>query len=511
MKARTLFVWSAVLTCAGAAHAVENLVFTPLPPCRVVNTNLAGGVMQVGVPRNFVLGGATTNYTSQGGSSTGCGIPGISTNAGSKLNVARAVSVNLVAVNATGNGHFRAWPTDLTVPNASVINYAAIGTNLANAIILPMCTTEGAIPCASGDITFQAFGSNAHLVVDVLGYFTAGSSAVGAPGNVALGRNALDSATTGNDNVALGREALTDNSVGASNIAIGAGALSNHTSYDENIAIGRDALLNDVAGEFNIAVGLNALSGHGDGISNIGIGRRALTANTTGRYNIAVGSNVARTLIEGYYNVVIGAEAMSQATSGSGNIAIGAYAGDNILTGSNDSIWIGNYGVAGDTNRIRIGIAQAATFIAGIRGVAVTGGHTVLIDANGQLGSVNSSMRGKQDVTPVGDASAALYALRPVAFRYKEQVSRGDDELQYGLIAEEVAESFPELATYDATGRADGVRYHLLVPLLLNELQRVSGELAAIVREQQEENRQLREVVGRLKAQQSALLVAGGN
>jgi hypothetical protein len=39
------------------------------------------------------------------------------------------------------------------------------------------------------------------------------------------------------------------------------------------------------------------------------------------------------------------------------------------------------------------------------------------------------------------------------------------------LIAEEVAEVYPELVIRDELGRIDGVRYDELAPLLLNEVQ----------------------------------------
>ena len=48
--------------------------------------------------------------------------------------------------------------------------------------------------------------------------------------------------------------------------------------------------------------------------------------------------------------------------------------------------------------------------------------------------------------------------------------------MQYGLIAEEVAETFPELLVRDADGRPQTVRYHLLTPLLLAEVQRLERE-----------------------------------
>jgi hypothetical protein len=61
--------------------------------------------------------------------------------------------------------------------------------------------------------------------------------------------------------------------------------------------------------------------------------------------------------------------------------------------------------------------------------------------------------------------------LRPVAFRYKPQI----DPMgltQYGLIAEEVADVYPDLVVYDRHGRPETVRYHLINALLLNEVQK---------------------------------------
>ena len=55
--------------------------------------------------------------------------------------------------------------------------------------------------------------------------------------------------------------------------------------------------------------------------------------------------------------------------------------------------------------------------------------------------------------------------------------------VQYGLIAEEVAKVYPELATRDAGGRIEGVRYDELAPMLLNEVQRQEARIKAQDRE----------------------------
>ena len=58
-------------------------------------------------------------------------------------------------------------------------------------------------------------------------------------------------------------------------------------------------------------------------------------------------------------------------------------------------------------------------------------------------------------------------------FRYKEANDEGNKPVQFGLIAEEVAETFPELVVYDANGKPETVSYHLLATLLLNEFQKM--------------------------------------
>jgi hypothetical protein len=67
-----------------------------------------------------------------------------------------------------------------------------------------------------------------------------------------------------------------------------------------------------------------------------------------------------------------------------------------------------------------------------------------------------------------------------VTFRFKERKAKGEQRLEYGLIAEEVAEVFPELVIYDGEGKPLTVRYHLLSSLLLNELQKLHSRLAAV-------------------------------
>jgi hypothetical protein len=80
----------------------------------------------------------------------------------------------------------------------------------------------------------------------------------------------------------------------------------------------------------------------------------------------------------------------------------------------------------------------------------------------------------------MAEASDRQLKLRPVKFRYKKANTSGEKPIQYGLIAEEVAEVYPELVVRDATtGRIDGVCYDELTPMLLNEAQKQQSKNAA--------------------------------
>jgi hypothetical protein len=74
----------------------------------------------------------------------------------------------------------------------------------------------------------------------------------------------------------------------------------------------------------------------------------------------------------------------------------------------------------------------------------------------------------------MGSDAEKLMRLRPVTFRLKSDPTGA---VQYGLIAEEVDQVYPELVVRDATGEIQGVRYDELAPMLLNEVQRQEREL----------------------------------
>jgi Chaperone of endosialidase len=142
-------------------------------------------------------------------------------------------------------------------------------------------------------------------------------------------------------------------------------------------------------------------------------------------------------------------------------------AGQQITTGDYN-IDIGNIGVAGDANTIRIGDDnQGATYVAGIYGVSVAG-LAVAMDLFGRLGTVGSSRRFKKEIKPMDKASEAILALKPVTFRYKKEIDPAGTS-QFGLVAEEVEKVNADLVVRDKEGKPYSVRYDQVNAMLLNE------------------------------------------
>ncbi len=149
-----------------------------------------------------------------------------------------------------------------------------------------------------------------------------------------------------------------------------------------------------------------------------------------------------------------------------------------------------------------LGDLQTRAFIKGVvntefngKIVTISSGGQLGVLPLGQLGALPSSARYKQDIYSMAADNHKVYELRPVTFHYKAE-PRGP--LQYGLIAEEVAQVYPELVTRDADGKIAGVRYEGLTPLLLNELQQQHRQMAAQNQQLTAQNQQLQTVLQQL-------------
>ena len=154
----------AVATAPAVGDAKSDLLYVPIPPCRVIDTRLGGGKFNVNEVRDYRIAG-TDGFPEQGGKSGGCGIP-----LGATSPLASAVMVNLFAVTPEGSGDFRIWEFGTTMPLAAAITYDNLGPffSIANGLIIPITGVAN----LAKDMSVKAEFNRTHFAADVTGYFT---------------------------------------------------------------------------------------------------------------------------------------------------------------------------------------------------------------------------------------------------------------------------------------------------------------------------------------------------
>jgi hypothetical protein len=388
-------------------------VFVAMTPCRIVETRVASYAPNYGPPA--YQAGETRQYALP--ASPKClGIPAN----------AVAFSINVAVVpNPLGTPirWLTIWDTGSPQPQATTLNdYSGIITS--NSAVVPAG--------AGGSISVFVKDGPTDVLIDINGYYLPSADLAR---NTELGLNAL-AINAGTNNTAVGSDALVANTTGTTNTAVGS-----------------ETMIQNTTGQGNTAIGVGTLAANTTGGQNTAIGNTALAHNTTGSANTAIGNG-----------------ALAGLTSGDNNFAIGFHAGQ-LATGGTFNLFIANQGQAGDTNLTRIGDAnQHEIFISGIHGVT-TGGAAVpvLVDANGQLGTASSSRSTKQDIEDMGDTTGTIMSLHPVRFHYKAWGP--DSEMQYGLIAEDVADVAPDLVARTPKGEIMTVYYDKVNAMVLNQVQ----------------------------------------
>ena len=136
----------------------RDLVYTPITPCRIVDTrnpaSVTGALIGDAEARSFV--GWNGSYTLQGGDSSNCGLPYSTNNA--------AIVVNFAVVGPSAAGYITAFPADKLKPFAATVNFVANDVKGNNTILKLNQTT--------GQADFKVYSSaSTHLVADVVGYY----------------------------------------------------------------------------------------------------------------------------------------------------------------------------------------------------------------------------------------------------------------------------------------------------------------------------------------------------
>ncbi len=141
------------VTAKALGDATADLTYTPINPCRILDTRAtAAGPLAPNVARTF--DGYSTNFATQGGTATGCGIP----------NGVAALAMNVYAVNPTNLGFIKVWPANGTEPDVSTVNYQPGITAIATGTLVPVDQVN------SNQFTAKSPAS-VDFIADVVGFF----------------------------------------------------------------------------------------------------------------------------------------------------------------------------------------------------------------------------------------------------------------------------------------------------------------------------------------------------
>ena len=417
---------NAVAQVSSAGASSTTLYFVAITPCRLVDTRGAtagfNGMQPFSGPS--IPGGGTVTFPVQ--SALEASTNTVPAPCGVIPSVAEAYSVNVTLVPQAGGAvdYISLWAAGSAQPVVSTLNDPQ-GSIVANAAVVPAGTLSGGVSL------YNSGPATTDVIIDMNGFFIA------------------------------------------------------PTYLNGDTTIGPGTLANNISGSYNTADGTNVLYANTTGGYNTASGDQALENNTAGSVNTAVGASAQFNNTTGSNNTAVGYLALQNNTTGNSNTAIGNGAGVNAPGGNSNSIYIGSPGTTNDTSgTIQIGTAgtYSSFFVAGVSQSTAGLGDAVpvVIDSDGQMATNVSSQASKEDIRDMGDASSGLLSLRPVTFRYKKAYKDGSKPLDYGLIAEEVAQVYPSLAVKGKDGQIVTVQYQKLTPMLLNELQKQATRIRSL-------------------------------
>jgi len=474
-------------------NAAQDLTFTPLNPCRILDTRVVGGALLPGAQRTF--DGYSSNFSTQGGTAFNCGIPsGVA-----------ALAMNVYAVNPTNTGYIKVWAANAPELSVSTVNYQLGLVAIATGAIVP-------VDSANSNRFIAKSTAQSDFVADVVGYF---KTPLGVDGALELyvssgralriapnakspnmiGGNAANSATFVAYGATIGGGGAAGTSViiGGFPVACGTacanivdgnfstvgGGLANQAGYgafgplEYNVAT--------VAGGFrNIATG--GASTIGGGEINSATGNDATIAggrsNTASNYQATVGGGMSNTAsgVQGTIGGGYGGEAsggFSTIPGGTSNVASGDYsfaAGRRAKTQSGGPTPVPHAGtfVWADSNDVDFTTVAANEFAVRSTGgarivTAVDGGGApsagVYVSAGGGAWASLSDRAAKEDFMPVDTADMLARVARMPLFSWRYR-AEGSGARHLGPTAQDFRASFglgdsdKSIVTVDADGVA---------------------------------------------------------
>lgn len=327
-------------------------------------------------------------------------------------------------------------------------------------------------------------------------WYGANTKASGPITSVRFGNDAL----AGTESIAVGEVARAG---GTGNVSIGtrAGSRGLVFAHGRSVALGFESLGANLAGVTVDNVGVGYRAGLGiisGGSTNTAVGSLAMsTGPCTSSNNTAVGYSTLTAVVGGLGNTALGAAAGSLITSGFRNTLIGNGAGVTIVGGS------GNVLVGDSTSVDTASRADAVVLGRGVTSLSAAGAHdgglysrhfagsvtgVAAVWVGNELCEATSSQRFKENIRSLEDVSEKFMKLEPVRY-----VGKGDPAQteQIGLIAEQVAQIFPEFvvfsdpATVEESSPSDkepskipqGVVYDRMIALLIQQVQKLKDEV----------------------------------
>ena len=306
--------------------------------------------------------------------------------------------------------------TKLKISNSTTNGYVlTANTSASGGLTWQPTASSYTHPNHSGEVTSTADGAQviADNVVDEAnlkisntptnGYMltaqsgNAGGLTWAAAGGGATEINGLSDALVENNSIFLGNDPSGTTSSALNNVAVGKTALDSITTGDSNAVVGYNSATALTTGEFNTAMG-NA----------------SLLRLTTGSVNVAIGSEAGQKITTGYGNVCVGDGAGYDITTGLKNTMIGRYSGHtgSDFTGSNNII-IGYMADASSqtvSNEITLGANDQTKFrVPGVNFVVksstATDNYVLTVDSSGEAGW-EAAAGGATDIDGLSDAKS---------------------------------------------------------------------------------------------------------
>lgn len=297
---------------------------------------------------------------------------------------------------------------------------------------------------------YEAGASNSGINNSFFGYFAGLTNTTGSQ-NAFFGKVAGRVNTTGLNNSFFGYAAGVSNTTGSTNSFFGTGSGASNTVGSNNTFLGYQAGYGNTDGLYNTYAGYEAGQMTTTGNANTFYGYQAGKANTVGDANTVIGWNANTSGIVSHATA-IGAEAV---VSTSNTIVLGR----NFANPS---------GSLGD-DVVVYGFLRAT--------LSPTGGSIDVCQnaATFNLSSCSSSLRYKSNVESYDRGLEVVRRLRPIAFKWNS-----GGALDIGFAAEEVASVEPALATQNAKGEIEGVKYKQITTVLVNAVKQQQAEIDSL-------------------------------